>query len=121
MATILRAVQHVVLGVTRELAAQRFAGRSSEGLKVNVCADIESLDKLSRSLKITTRLSALRSDSAAVEPTQRAMTRLGKQYEAVVYPKARTPFVVFQDIGQNNRAVADAWPRTIQFFRRHLN
>ena len=59
--------------------------------------------------------------TATVEPTQRAMTRLGKQYEAVVYPKATHSFVVFQDIGQNNRAVADAWPRTIQFFRRHLN
>lgn len=58
--------------------------------------------------------------TATVEPTQRAMARLGKRYEAVVYPKTTHSFVLFQDIGLNNIAVADAWPRTIAFFRTHL-
>jgi carboxymethylenebutenolidase len=59
--------------------------------------------------------------TAAVEPTRAAMARLGKQYEAHVYPKTTHSFVMFQDIGGNNAAIADAWPRTIEFFRRHLN
>ena len=59
--------------------------------------------------------------TAAVEPTRAAMARLGKQYEAIVYPKTTHSFVMFQDIGGNNAAIADAWPRTIEFFRRNLN
>lgn len=59
--------------------------------------------------------------TATVEPTQRTMTRLGKRYEAIVYPKVTHSFVLFQDIGLNNDAVADAWPRTIQFLRTQLN
>lgn len=59
--------------------------------------------------------------TAAVEPTRAAMARLGKQYEAHVYPKTTHSFVMFQDIGGNNAAIADAWPRTIAFFRRHLS
>jgi carboxymethylenebutenolidase len=59
--------------------------------------------------------------TAAVEPTKAAMARLGKQYEAHVYPKTTHSFVMFQDIGGNNAAIADAWPRTIEFFRKQLN
>ena len=59
--------------------------------------------------------------TAAVEPTKAAMARLGKQYEPHIYPKTTHSFVMFQDIGGNNAAIADAWPRTIEFFRKHLN
>lgn len=59
--------------------------------------------------------------TATVEPTKQAMARLGKQYEAHVYPKATHSFVLFQDIGNNPTAIADAWPRTIAFFRQQLS
>jgi carboxymethylenebutenolidase len=59
--------------------------------------------------------------TAALEPTRAAMAKLGKQFEGIVYPKTTHSFVMFQDIGGNNAAIADAWPRTIEFFRRNLN
>jgi carboxymethylenebutenolidase len=59
--------------------------------------------------------------TAALEPTRAAMARLGKQFEGIVYPKTTHSFVMFQDIGGNNAAIADSWPRTIEFFRRQLN
>ena len=62
--------------------------------------------------------------TATVEPTKTAMSKLGKQYQAHVYHKATHSFVLFQEIGNNPIAVAvavaDAWPRTIEFFRTHL-
>jgi carboxymethylenebutenolidase len=58
--------------------------------------------------------------TATVEPARAAMTRLGKQYEPYVYPKVTHSFVLFQDMGNNAAAVADAWPRTIAFFQRYL-
>lgn len=58
--------------------------------------------------------------TATVEPTREAMARLGKQFEAHIYPKATHSFVLFQDIGNNPAAIADAWPRTVAFFRRYL-
>jgi carboxymethylenebutenolidase len=56
-----------------------------------------------------------------VAETKVIMARLGKQYEAHVYPKTTHSFAMFQHIGTNAEAIADAWPRTIEFFRRHLN
>lgn len=58
--------------------------------------------------------------TATVEPTKAAMARLGKQYEAHVYPKVTHSFVLFQDMGNNAAAVADGWPRTVAFYRRYL-
>ena len=58
--------------------------------------------------------------TATVEPARAAMARLGKQYEAHVYPQVTHSFLLFQEMGSNAAAVEDAWPRTINFFRRHL-
>jgi carboxymethylenebutenolidase len=55
-----------------------------------------------------------------VAETKVVMARLGKQYEAHVYPKTTHSFAMFQHIGTNADAIADAWPRTIEFFRQHL-
>lgn len=57
---------------------------------------------------------------STVEPTRQAMARLGKQYEARIYPKATHSFVMQQQIGSNPAAIADAWPRAIAFLRAHL-
>ncbi len=53
--------------------------------------------------------------------TQAIMSRLGKQYEPHVYPKTTHSFAMFQHIGTNGAAIADAWPRTIAFFKRQLS
>jgi carboxymethylenebutenolidase len=58
--------------------------------------------------------------TATVAPTTESMKRLGKSYEAHVYPKVTHSFVYFQDLSVNREAVADAWPRTVAFFKRHL-
>ena len=58
--------------------------------------------------------------TATVEPTIATMQRLGKQYEPHVYPKATHSFVLFQDIGNNPVAIADAWPRVVAFYRKQL-
>ena len=55
-----------------------------------------------------------------VEPTRTAMKKLGKAYEAHTYPHATHSFLWMQDLGNNFGATADAWPRTIAFFRQHL-
>lgn len=56
-----------------------------------------------------------------VAQTKLDMARLGKQYEAHVYPKTTHSFVMFQHIGTNGQAIADAWPRTIAFFKKNLS
>ena len=56
-----------------------------------------------------------------VEPTRAAMKKLGKAYEAHTYPHATHSFLWMQDLGNNFGATADAWPRTIAFFRQHLS
>jgi carboxymethylenebutenolidase len=58
--------------------------------------------------------------TATVEPTKVIMERLGKYYEPHVYAKTTHSFALFQHIGENPAAIADAWPRTIEFFRKHL-
>jgi carboxymethylenebutenolidase len=55
-----------------------------------------------------------------VEGTRAAMKKLGKAYEAHTYPHATHSFLWMQDLGNNFQATADAWPRTIAFFRQHL-
>jgi carboxymethylenebutenolidase len=56
-----------------------------------------------------------------VEPTRAEMKRLGKSYEAHTYPHATHSFLWMQDLGNNFQATADSWPRTIAFYRLHLN
>jgi carboxymethylenebutenolidase len=55
-----------------------------------------------------------------VAETKVIMARLGKPYEAHVYPKTTHSFAMFQHIGTNAASIADAWPRTIAFFNRTL-
>ncbi len=57
---------------------------------------------------------------STVEGTRAAMKKLGKAYEAHTYPHATHSFLWMQDLGNNFGATADAWPRTIAFFRQHL-
>lgn len=56
-----------------------------------------------------------------VAATKTIMARLGKQYEPHVYPKTTHSFAMFQHIGTNAASIADAWPRTIAFFRKNLS
>jgi carboxymethylenebutenolidase len=59
--------------------------------------------------------------TASVEPAMAAMKKLGKSYEPHVYREATHAFVWYQEIGRNYEATADAWPRTIAFFKQYLN
>ena len=58
--------------------------------------------------------------TSTVQATIAAMERLGKVYEPHIYPKATHSFVMFQDAGANTAAIADAWPRTIAFLKKHI-
>ena len=52
-----------------------------------------------------------------VEPTVAAMKKLGKVYEPHIYKDATHGFLEYQNLGENARATADAWPRTIAFLK----
>jgi carboxymethylenebutenolidase len=56
-----------------------------------------------------------------VMETKAIMDRLGKQYEPHLYPKTTHSFAMFQHIGTNAQSIADAWPRTIAFFKKNLS
>jgi carboxymethylenebutenolidase len=61
--------------------------------------------------------------NATIPPADSAMKALGKSYEPVILPGAGHGFLRAQEGGQNGAnmsATKQAWPRTIQFFRRHL-
>jgi carboxymethylenebutenolidase len=58
--------------------------------------------------------------TATVAPTTALMESLGKSYESHIYPKVTHSFLYFQDLSVNRDAVADAWPRTVAFLKRHL-
>lgn len=58
--------------------------------------------------------------TSTVEATTATMKRLGKFFEPHVYPKATHSFVLFQDVGGNPAAVADAWPRAMAFLKQYL-
>jgi len=60
--------------------------------------------------------------NATVPPAQAAMQRLGKTYEVEMYEGAGHGFLRQQSgrDGANMRATQAAWPRTVEFFRRHL-
>ncbi len=60
--------------------------------------------------------------TSTVEPTKAAMAKIGKPYEAVVFPGAGHGFLRAQDgrDGANRAASEQAWPRTIAFLRHNL-
>ncbi len=60
--------------------------------------------------------------TSTVPPTEQAMKRLGKRYEAEIYAGAGHAFLRAQDgrDGANLRAAQQAWPRTIRFLRETL-
>lgn len=58
--------------------------------------------------------------TATVPITTELMKRLDKSYESHIYPKVTHSFVYFQDLSVNRDAVADAWPRTLAFFTKHV-
>jgi carboxymethylenebutenolidase len=58
--------------------------------------------------------------TATVEPTRAEMKRLGKSYEAHVYPHVTHSFLWMQDLGNNFQATVDSWHRAIAFYRQHL-
>ena len=53
----------------------------------------------------------------SVEPTVAAMKKLGKTYEPRIYKDATHGFLEYQNLGENAKATADAWPRTIAFLK----
>lgn len=60
--------------------------------------------------------------NAAIPATESVMRRLGKPYEIHVYDGAGHGFLRAQDGRPANAAAAEqAWPRTIAFFRQHLD
>jgi carboxymethylenebutenolidase len=58
-----------------------------------------------------------------VQPTGAAMNRLGKVFDPDIYPDiykdATHAFLEYQNPGENAKATADAWPRTIAFLKEH--
>ncbi len=60
--------------------------------------------------------------NATIPMAQEAMNGLGKPYEVEVYDGAGHGFLRAQDAqeGANMRATDQAWPRTVNFFRQHL-
>ena len=59
--------------------------------------------------------------TSTVDATTAAMKKLGKSYEPHVYKGATHAFVQYQNLGENTAATRDAWPKTIAFFKQHLN
>ncbi len=57
--------------------------------------------------------------TASMEPTEVALKKLGKEYEAHSYPHATHGFMEYQDVGGNPGAVSDSWPRAITFLKEH--
>ena len=60
--------------------------------------------------------------NATIPPAEAAMDGLGKPYEPNIYEGAGHGFLRAQDDreGANMRATEQAWPRTVAFFREHL-
>lgn len=55
-----------------------------------------------------------------VQNTVAAMKRLGKPFEAEVYPHASNFFLVYNDMAENGPATNNAWPKAMAFFKQHL-
>jgi dienelactone hydrolase len=48
------------------------------------------------------------------------MKRLGKEFTVEVYKEATHVFLYRQDLGRNQMATEDSWPKAMAFFKRHL-
>jgi carboxymethylenebutenolidase len=55
-----------------------------------------------------------------IEPATADMKRLNKQFDVHVYPDATHVFLYRQDLGKNQAATEDAWPKAIAFFKKYL-
>jgi carboxymethylenebutenolidase len=55
-----------------------------------------------------------------IAPATADMKRLGKDFEVHVYEEATHVFLYRQDLGNNQAATEDAWPKAMAFFKRHL-
>ena len=55
-----------------------------------------------------------------IAPATADMKRLGKDFEVHVYEEATHVFLYRQDLGRNQAATEDAWPKAMAFFKRHL-
>jgi carboxymethylenebutenolidase len=55
-----------------------------------------------------------------IAPATADMKRLGKDFEVHVYQEATHVFLYRQDLGRNQQATEDAWPKAMAFFKRHL-
>ena len=55
-----------------------------------------------------------------IAPATANMKRLGKDFEVHVYEEATHVFLYRQDLGKNQAATEDAWPKAMAFFKRHL-
>lgn len=60
--------------------------------------------------------------NATIEPASAEMKKLGKSYETEIYEGAGHGFLRAQSgrEGANQRATEKAWPRTVEFFKKHL-
>ncbi|HEV8131713.1 MAG TPA: dienelactone hydrolase family protein [Acidobacteriota bacterium] len=60
--------------------------------------------------------------NATIDPTDAEMKKLGKKYEHYIYEGAGHGFLRAQSgkDGANLKATQQAWPRTVEFMRRHL-
>jgi carboxymethylenebutenolidase len=55
-----------------------------------------------------------------VAPATADMKRLGKDFTVEVYKEATHLFLYRQDLGRNEAATLDSWPKAMAFFKKHL-
>jgi carboxymethylenebutenolidase len=55
-----------------------------------------------------------------IEPATADMKRLSKQFDVHVYSDATHFFLYRQDLGKNQAATEDAWPKAMAFFKKYL-
>jgi carboxymethylenebutenolidase len=57
--------------------------------------------------------------AAGTEGAIEKMKKLGKKYETHIYQHATHSFLMYQNVGGNPEATADAWPRAIAFLKQN--
>lgn len=55
-----------------------------------------------------------------IQNTIATMQRLGKPFEAEVYPHASNFFLLYNDMAENGPATEAAWPKAMAFLKQHL-
>ena len=55
-----------------------------------------------------------------IAPATADMKRLGKEFTVEVYKEATHVFLYRQDLGRNQAATEDSWPKAMAFFKKHL-